>query len=260
MAAEQARSGIAIDFIINENYLVAHTLAATAPSQFCSHKFIDDIQAFQRYALSSAQGVTEYIQLNHHDFIFNAENPAQERITADALIAELITAATFNVIRFQTKEFLAALKQNWLRRLEESSTAIKAITGIDFEKLQYTVVVTHPSLCQGMYLGNKMIAWGGIERWENYSVVYLWHEIFHDLLGRSDVSHAIIELLADNELRVRLNGGSYPPFEGHPRLNPLKEKILPHWLEFLGSNTCNIFAFERKMLHLFKEDADSSVW
>lgn len=70
----------------------------------------------------------------------------------------------------------------------------------------------------GRYLGSNEISWGGVNEWENYEIVYIWHEILHDdkLLGtESDVNHAIIELISDNELRRRLNGDEYNFDQGH---------------------------------------------
>jgi hypothetical protein len=74
------------------------------------------------------------------------------------------------------------------------------------------------SMRDGRYLGSNEISWGGVNEWENYEIVYIWHEILHDdkLLGtESDVNHAIIELISDNELRRRLNGDEYNFDQGH---------------------------------------------
>lgn len=60
--------------------------------------------------------------------------------------------------------------------------------------------------------------WGGLEMWPNYTTIYVWHEIFHSILPgqglkTTDLDHALIQLITDNELNARLNGFSYPPFD-----------------------------------------------
>jgi hypothetical protein len=65
--------------------------------------------------------------------------------------------------------------------------------------------------------------------------------------------HALIELLADNEIRIRLNcSGVYfregKHSVGHPYLAKLEKKILPRWKEFIknrkGKSHFPLFIFE----------------
>ena len=93
-----------------------------------------------------------------------------------------------------------------------------------------------------------MIAWGHNEDWPNYATVYLWHEILHSYLGYSEKEHALIELIADEELRIQLNGGKYPPFVvGHKNLEKMKKKLLPQWRKYLKLKNRNIREFLRKV-------------
>jgi|GEM_PF-1700321 len=59
--------------------------------------------------------------------------------------------------------------------------------------------------------------------------------------------HAVIQLIADNELRIRLNGGHYPPFEGHTYLKRLMELIVPHWRKYLRAGNKEIGKFITEM-------------
>ena len=52
----------------------------------------------------------------------------------------------------------------------------------------------------------KPILWGHKEEYENYTTIYLWHEILHTYFDKTDISHAIIQLITDCELQNRLNG------------------------------------------------------
>ena len=89
-----------------------------------------------------------------------------------------------------------------------------------------------------------------MKKWKNYSTIYLWHEILHSYFGDSDIEHAIIELIVDEELRSRLNNAKYPPFEGHKNLSELKKKILPHWRKYLKSEAKDIKKFQKEILDL----------
>jgi len=87
---------------------------------------------------------------------------------------------------------------------------------------------------------------GHHEDWPNYATVYLWHEILHSYIGYSEKEHAVIELITDEELRIRLNGSKYPPFAGHKYLAKIKQKILPRWKKYLKSKKRNIREFMGK--------------
>lgn len=117
------------------------------------------------------------------------------------------------------------------------------ITGLQFDE-SFTVYITHPSMRNGRSWGNNIISWGCKEAWPNYSVVYIWHEILHTYFDRSEKSHALIELITDNELRAQLSGVTYPPFEGHADLAILKKKLLPQWKKYLKSAPRDIKNFK----------------
>jgi len=97
-----------------------------------------------------------------------------------------------------------------------------------------------------MTVDNQTIVWGHPEEWPNYSTVYLCHEIMHILtnLDPSDITHAVIELMTDNELRIRLNNkGKYFQYPGHKHLRKLEKNILPEWKKYLKKPEKNIFNF-----------------
>ena len=94
---------------------------------------------------------------------------------------------------------------------------LEELSGIKLPDITIQVYLTHPKLKNGMAVDNQTIVWGHPEDWPNYSTVYLCHEIMHILtnLDRSDITHAVIELMADNELRIRLNNkGKYFQYPG----------------------------------------------
>jgi len=109
------------------------------------------------------------------------------------------------------------------------------------------VYITHPSLKNGQYLGENKITLGHNEDWPNYFTIYLWHEILHSYLGKTDLEHALIQFITDEELRIKLNGGEYPPFVGHKNLFPLMERILPFWRKYLKNKSKNIIEFKNNL-------------
>lgn len=100
------------------------------------------------------------------------------------------------------------------------------------------VFLTHPSLRNGLTVDDTTIAWGHSEDFENYSTVYLAHELLHIATAHdpSDVTHAIIELATDNETRIRLNGkGEYFEHPGHSYLVEIEKFLSPFWKAYLES-------------------------
>jgi|GEM_PF-5467912 hypothetical protein len=149
----------------------------------------------------------------------------------------------------QTEAYLKLVETNWRKNFEKSYKIINELTGLDFKNDKFTVFVTNPNSNVGHYLGNNKIIWGHKEKWENYSTVYIWHEILHSKIRYNNeedhqIGHSIIELVTDYELRKRLNGGKYEPFEkSRPMLLDAKRKILPYWKEYLKSDDKNIIKF-----------------
>jgi hypothetical protein len=112
------------------------------------------------------------------------------------------------------------------------------------------VLVTHPGQRNGQTFADGPIGWTERHDFSHYDTVYLWHEILHHFIKPTrptmDVgnpAHAIIELLSDNELRVRLGGGPYPPFLGHPEDLPFQERLLPQWRTYLRQPRRDVLQF-----------------
>ena len=124
---------------------------------------------------------------------------------------------------------------------------ISEMTGLKPKK-SFKVYITHPSLKNGIYLENNKLAWGHNEDWPNYTTVYLWHEILHSYFDPKRLDHIVISFVTDEELRVRLNGGKYPPFVTHDYLHPPMKKVLPLWKKYLKSKSKDIFEFKKQVM------------
>lgn len=168
-------------------------------------------------------------------------------------------SSEFKKLLSETEEYKKWLENEWLEKRKQVEKELTDILRIPLPKDQFTVIVFHPKLAEGRYLENKTIAWGHIEEWPNYSIVYLSHEFLHEVFGRSKIEHAIIELATDNELRIRLsNGGDYFYVDDkpivHEELLSLEKKILPLWLEYLEEKEENAFKLIEELKQNYKHD------
>jgi len=153
----------------------------------------------------------------------------------------------------ETAKYRDWLENEWNEKGQQALNELKQIIKIPLPNKTISVYVTHPKLNNGMAINTEKIVWGHSEDWKNYSIVYLCHEIMHILFWniRSSVSHAIIELAIDNELRIRLNKrGKYfkeGKFDiGHNKLRKIEQKLLPRWNKYLKDPKINIKQFVQK--------------
>ncbi|MCK4386959.1 MAG: hypothetical protein KAV41_02675 [Candidatus Pacebacteria bacterium] len=166
------------------------------------------------------------------------------RFELPRFLNQLQKSGEFKTIYKQTKKYLEKCEKEWNKNFDFTDNSVRELTGLNLDKT-FTVYITHPSLKNGQYWGDNNITWGATEKWENYSTIYIWHEIMHAYFDKTDLSHAIIELITDEELRKNLNKEKYPPFAGHKNLAKLKRKILPFWKEYLKLKNKNIRKFQK---------------
>lgn len=238
-----------LNFRIDENYLIAHTLSSTNKKRFSSNKHKKDIVSFQNFAWSISK--QKYLNLIKEYKPIEIKNPKDLSKKAQTFLALLKLSKQYKKILLQTQKYLLLCKSQWNKNLNHSSFLVRELTGIKMIR-RFDVYISHPSLKNGMNLNGKIL-WGHNEDWTNYTTVYLWHEILHSYLSipKNDRwNHAIIQLIADNELRIKLNGGAYPPFYGHKELFPLMRKILPLWKKYLKSQNKNILDFKHSYLQI----------
>lgn len=153
-------------------------------------------------------------------------------------IRKLIPSVEFKKIKSQTEKSREKLILEWNRNYNDTLKFIENL-GIKADG-EYTILLTHPGLKTGNNIGNNKIIWSFQEYWPNYNTVYIWHEILHSHLPHGNKGHALIELITDEEMRIRLNGGSYPPYVGHEYLKKEKDKLLVRWKEYLKNNKKDI--------------------
>lgn len=237
-----------LSFVIDKNYLIVHALSCVEKDSFSSLKYRRDIINFQNYAWRKSK--------KYYNFLTNKLKFFPDELTEKniylftkelfSLLKQLSSSKEFKKIYSQTEKYLKFCEKQWDKNCEITEQIIKELTGFRLNK-NFIIYITHPSLRNGRSIGKNRITWGHNEDWPNYATVYLWHEILHSYFEYSDLNHAVIELITDEELRSRLNDNKYPPFIGHKRLENIKKKLLPRWRKYLKSNKKSILKFHKSI-------------
>ncbi len=238
-----------LEFKLSENYLIAHLLSRTSVYDFSNDQYEKNIVAFQNYAWKLSEQLYHFVGGNDTSDIFikNKKDLADLVITSIKYLDQLAASKLFSRLKRQTQEYLVVCQKQWDATYLESYEMITRLTGLKL-KGKFIVYITHPSLRNGRKIGPNQIVWGNIEKWKNYTTVYLWHEILHAFFKTEDVDHCLIQFLTDEELRKHFNGGRYlTPYIGHEYLRPLMKKILPLWKKYLMRPNKNIRDFRNEL-------------
>jgi len=221
-------------------------LSNIGKDRLSSMKYKKDIEAFQNYAWRKCKPCYNLLvgRLSATEMVNGGLWKTIKQ--SPKFLKELKRSKQYKKIYQQTEEYLKFCKNQWNENYHFTSKVINELTKLKLNK-KFTIYITHPGLKNGSYKGGNTIAWGHNEDWPNYATVYLWHEILHSYMSYTDKEHAVIELITDEELRTRLNGGTYPPFVGHKHLEPIKKKLLSNWRKYLNSNKKNIKEFMKEI-------------
>lgn len=242
LSGSSAHELLTLQFRIDVAYLVMHTLTRCGENYFVRSVPRQHIVEFQNEAWSIDAQAYRFLQHGIEPrALIDGRSPAQLAARAEHLLEKMASARSFARIFEETKESLNHVEAEWQSDLQLSHQIMFEMTGIVFRG-RFEVFLTHPAQRNGRNLGGP-IAWSYRSLFPHYNTVYLWHEILHNFLDGGDVVHSVIELLADNELRVRLGGKAYPPLKGHKELRELKESLMPAWQRYLESHKKDIFQF-----------------
>ena len=175
-------------------------------------------------------------------------NEAETVKNARKLLEEIVDDPLFKPVLAQSLEGLSLSREEWEQNYQKTAAIMSELTGISLDR-DITVYMTHPLMANGSNYKGK-IFWTYRLDFPNYNTIYLWHEIMHLFIrpenekdNKGSAEHAVVQYLTDNELRVRLNGGSYPPFIGHDFLRSLETALLPAWREYLAQPHKDIYTF-----------------
>ncbi|TAL46790.1 hypothetical protein EPN87_04420 [archaeon] len=260
---------VKLNFTVDENYLLAHTLYYEFARPYAGNEAVRMLQTKAKRPISRVPSKCLY---------FRAEDILGlpfEKLPIDIqhLSRELVPTKEFRNVLHETQDFKAEVESEWLSNYNDGSRLMKQITKLDIRNREFTVYITHPSLSNGRYAGKGRICWGTRppQSWPgngSYVTVYMYHEVYHGILSQNDakvgivenkkVPHALIELATDNELRVRMNGGAYPPLVGHSEndnaIRAIENWMLPHWKRYLLDDGEHILAFDERMRRRFLKE------
>lgn len=155
------------------------------------------------------------------------------------IILELQQQDFFRNYYEKAKKNLERIQNIWKKNSDRINSFLKKIFKKEFT-LDSTAIIVPPSLNTGTSIGNNQIVWGHVNgvNDNNYDLVYLVHESLHSYFEKNDLTHTIIENIADIELAKYLNktGG----YECHEDLKSMHIKILPFWNLYLNKGKTEI--------------------
>lgn len=247
-----------LSFKVSKLYLFLHSLQERQPLPFAGWERAKKYYT-KKYPLAAQLLVSgrrpEAIVLGEVKVNELTGKLAQE---IQGFMKEGIQDKKFSRIERETLQYLKFVRAQWQDNRAKALKELSDITGLTLPDETITVYVTHPKLYNGSnFPALKAIVWGHPEDWQNYTTVYLCHELLHILTYNQFTNellmHAVIELATDNELRIRLNRkGNYfkenSQSVGHPYLHNLERRILPYWKKFLkDKKDKNIIEFVNKL-------------
>ena len=229
-------------FRVNPLYVFLHALNASQKEEPFSGWYNFANRIWQRspglfYFLSGQAEFSLYLEEGKTNLVSRK---------ADRFLRSASSTPEFRRLVTETDQYRLFVENQVGRNKTRVHEILGDLLGFGLPNKTITVYVTHPKLKNGIAIDNKTIVWGHPERYSNYSTVFIFHEVMH-IITRNDPRpemHAAIELLTDNELRIRLNeGGKYFEHPGHAHLAQLEREMLPSWKRYLKLRRKNFFRF-----------------
>ncbi|MCL5012030.1 MAG: hypothetical protein M1320_01245 [Patescibacteria group bacterium] len=212
-----------------------------------------------------------YLLTTHPEVAFMGDNPLEEldqtyRETKK-MISKAFRSKEFKKLYKESEVYLDFIQKQWNKSGHKALYILQRLSGLPLPDKTITVFITHPKLYRGFALpAYNTIGLGYAEDYKNSSIINLCHEILHLTTKNTRVMHALIELLANNELRIQLNEtGKYFIFqETDPtnnlslytyvnRMRKFEKKILPFWKAYLKNRDGrNLIDLEREITKRLK--------
>ena len=258
-------------FVLNDFYLLYYSL--TRPH--CRVPFLAWRKAVKKLRQRFPKGYAAIVNGLDHTWSVQLTNIASPRESSqwlherekeiEKLLQTGVRMPEFLQMRKETEAHLKEVKAEWKENAQHALIALQKITRIPIPSKTIEVIMVHPKLYGGFYLGGNppKIIWGHDVEWPLYHTVYLCHEFLHALLMPDlskwdykeidvNILHALIELATDNELRIRLyEKGRYfyvgKKYIGHDHLKLLVKNILSTWKRYLHSNESNLKGLAKKL-------------
>lgn len=267
-----------MNFTVNPYYLAS--LALAVHGDFMPKDWV----AFRDEVLLSQYGdewdiVKKNCYDKHYSSYFNSlleihdeKELSMEGIGAAApLFKSIFESKEFRKLYYETVKYKDLVEAEWRQNQPIIKDSVEQIIGYKLSDKNIEVSIVHPLFHAGFSRdamssrSNKdYIVWGHLygtdkENYPNYNSIYLTHEMLHIEIDYNKGyvqthCHSLIELLADNEIRLRLNGeGKYfdEKWQGHPKLQRYEELIYPYWILFINRQNPD---FKKQVENTFQRD------
>lgn len=226
-----------VDFKINQEQLALHTMKRGA--QWADPGKSKSVIEFQNRAWELDRAAYRHIEKTYMENALIGKETVRDNSAlgqrAWKLVETMQKDPTFKPVLSETIKARDAMKLEWEGNLAKSTATMRELTGLSLDK-KISVHVTHPSQATGYSYGNGNVVLTYRTDFANYNTVYVWHEALHNIIPNKyvgpaefDVGHSVIQLLADNQLRVKLNGGNLKPLISHLELAKGQDYLLPSW-------------------------------
>lgn len=234
-----------LKFLVNKKYVLLHALNQNQLKEPFSGWKEMTLKFWDRYPqeLYFLAGFPEWILIN------TKRGTIEIAKSSKGILAKLFKTHEAEKLIDETVKYKNKIEKEWNKKGNKALSELEKIIRIPLPTKEIKVYITHPSLNNGLTVSPDIIVWGHKEEWKNYSIVYLCHELLHTIFwdNPSEITHAIIELATDQELRIRLNKkGEYFDISGHKNLIKIERKILPEWKKYLNTSSMNIIDFIKK--------------
>ncbi|HIU06704.1 MAG TPA: hypothetical protein IAC46_03870 [Candidatus Onthoplasma faecigallinarum] len=142
------------------------------------------------------------------------------------------------------------IEKNWEKNKDKINAYLSQIFKKDFT-IDTTAIIVCPALNTGENLRNNTFVWGHQKGLDDafYDLIYLVHESLHSYFKMDEITHAIIENIADIGLNKHLENKDVSFNDCLSYIKMLHIKILPFW---------NIY-LEKKKADIEKENAINNI-
>jgi hypothetical protein len=212
-----------------------------------------------RYKMSNSSNVIKLLAMSSRQRILFGKEYYNSNTIKDVIDEVMITKEYKEFLKTVT-DYKNNIEREWEEKKDLILSEIRDIMKVGLPPLETHNVTIIPKA--GFNLRNNHIYWGALnnEEFPNYGIIYLMHEYLHSVFGLGDVEHVVIELIADNELRKRLNLDSDYRLDdkesvGHDFLDGLRNTMIKDWNEYLTTDRySDIFDFVSHMKEEYGEN------
>lgn len=270
-----------INFRVNPVHIIFNSLTCE------KIKYSNELEDFRNYLKTKYKKEYDFISeervRNYFIHIFSKEDLIKSKMSNTIKIYdEIMKNPIFKSIVDDAIKYCNQLERFFNSSSDFLFKFMKDITNIELPNEEIDIYVINPNFYTGFAsskyfnIHNKnVISWGHHLSNEipNYDLVYLFHEILHivfnnkflkieeqlsqkELFYETETFHSLIELMADNELRVKLNQGKYFELKSHLHLAKWNELIYPYWIFHINRNAENILEEVKKMFERDEKEYD----